>query len=139
MCRWLLTVGGGGLNCLMITLNTYGLRGVYSVRNYYSGYSLHDVWGAHGSVIPSPNINVAFSGDWYLSMDFTLLDIVTYTYFYAVYPDYDSALQAAGDYAIYVNPDGLVGYVGEWWNFVARQQVFQKIPTSEKISWLNSH
>ena len=55
------------------------------------------------------------------------------------FPSYDAASAYLDSIEIYKNSDGLVGFIGEWYNYIFRNRTFDKIPFGSLSSWLAAH
>jgi hypothetical protein len=99
----------------------------------------HDPWPSHAVGAFGPVIYECGSGQWVAVEVFQLAGIIQWYYPFGFYPDSDSANDAALAWTGYRNSDGLVGYMGQWWNWVGRGMVFDKVATSDWTSWLAAH
>lgn len=82
---------------------------------------------------------VAGSGKWYLMPFFQLKDLQGYTYFIGPFDTEDDVTAYLSVISVFVNYLGLVGGIGEWWNFVSRRQVVGKSLGVDYPAWLAAH
>lgn len=82
---------------------------------------------------------MAASGAFYFAFGFDLLGGAGFVYPVGPFPDPTTASIFANSFQTFVNPDGLTGYYGEWFNYVARGSVIDKVTTANLPDWLLAH
>ena len=79
------------------------------------------------------------SGKWYYFNEFELSDGVIYFYPNSIQPDLQSIEDYSNEFTFFSAPVAVVGYYGEWFNYVARANTFDKINADDVFSWLAAH
>ncbi len=99
---------------------------------------VHDPWPDHGELLSSFFVQGTLSGVFYPTLRFRLKNGIEYWYFYTPGSAYDPAYAVTILFQTYVNPDGLVGYFGEWFNYVGKGLPFQKVSADNVGEFINS-
>jgi hypothetical protein len=107
-------------------------------RNYnFSLSGAHDRWGTHAPVAGGIALGTTATGLKVVAAVFTLTDGQIYIYRLTdadVASDVEPYYEAWKDF---INPDWLVGYYGQWWNYAGRWDVIEKMTPAQWEQFLS--
>lgn len=96
----------------------------------------HDPWGSHAPYVPIFNIFSTASGKFVNVFEVYLSDGIPYYYTINNPTSYANCLLQYDGISKFKSPDGLVGFVGLWWNYTTRGFNGFKGTYSEFAAWL---
>ena len=100
---------------------------VLIVRQFgFSRRGKFDPWCTHGHFDFDWQFDTNSTGSWSVVCSFELADGYGWGYNYGDYPNRDAAVNFFNGAATYPSANGRVGYIGEWFNSVLRNQVTEK-------------
>lgn len=128
----------GGIICSMKVITDSG-QPLILRRNVTFGGGRHDPFPSHAVLYGGMIWSLCGSGRYVSHIRWTLEDGVAYYYPLAYFPTWQAADAWFYSHLTYRAPSGAVGYLGEWYNFVARPLTFDKVPLADWVAWLAAH
>ena len=99
----------------------------------------HDIWPHHAAADPSFYPIEGASGAYYVGVLHQLKSGEHFWYVMSSALDYDAAFQIRDGYLIWKNYQGLVGFLGEYYNFTQRPNTVDKFPDTDLDAWIAAH
>ena len=100
----------------------------------------HDPWHIHSAdSLCGFDYVEGDSGAWYGFLHCNLIDLKSYYYLCFSGVTFDEVQAFFASYAGFTAPDGVTGFVGEWFNFRVRPTIFEKIAATDFAAWVHAH
>ncbi|MEI6871626.1 MAG: hypothetical protein WCL08_05030 [Verrucomicrobiota bacterium] len=100
---------------------------------------MFDPWPVHSVQYYDFTFYGTASGKFITAVFFKLVDQENYFYPVKFFDDWILALTYTSEFMTYTSPTGAKGYFGEWFNFVARPNILDRVPYDEWPYWLLHH